>query len=64
MFLDAMEFWNDHSGIVMGDPIDGKFFIARSFDGGSTGRKFLLQISPSQIVVKHVLQAAVQISGS
>jgi photosystem II stability/assembly factor-like uncharacterized protein len=36
MFLDAMEFWNDDNGIVVGDPINGKFFIARSFDGGNT----------------------------
>lgn len=35
MFLDAMEFWNEQSGIVIGDPIDGKFFVARTFDGGS-----------------------------
>ena len=34
MFLDAMEFWNDNSGIVIGDPINGKFFIARTFNGG------------------------------
>lgn len=34
MFLDAMEFWNDQAGIVIGDPINGKFFIARTFDGG------------------------------
>jgi hypothetical protein len=34
MFLDAMEFWNDNSGIVVGDPVDNKVFIARSFDGG------------------------------
>jgi photosystem II stability/assembly factor-like uncharacterized protein len=34
MFLDAMEFWNENSGIVIGDPIDGKFFIARTFNGG------------------------------
>jgi photosystem II stability/assembly factor-like uncharacterized protein len=34
MFLDAMEFWNDDSGIIIGDPIDGKFFVIRSFDGG------------------------------
>ena len=27
MFLDAMEFWNEQSGIVIGDPINGKFFI-------------------------------------
>ncbi len=36
MFLDAMEFWNTESGIVIGDPIDNKFFIARTFDGGTT----------------------------
>lgn len=36
MFLDAMEFWNEQSGIVIGDPINGKFFITRTFDGGNT----------------------------
>jgi photosystem II stability/assembly factor-like uncharacterized protein len=36
MFLDAMEFWNEMSGIVIGDPIDNKIFIARTFDGGNT----------------------------
>jgi len=36
MFLDAMEFWNNHAGIVIGDPIDGRFFVARTFDGGQT----------------------------
>jgi hypothetical protein len=34
MFLDAMEFMNKKNGIVIGDPIEGKFFIARTFDGG------------------------------
>ena len=38
MFLDAMEFWNEQSGIVVGDPIDNKIFIARTFDGGSSWR--------------------------
>lgn len=36
MFLDAMEFWNPQSGIVLGDPVNGKFFIARTFDEGAT----------------------------
>ena len=36
MFLDAMEFWNVNIGIVVGDPINGRFFKARSFDGGDT----------------------------
>jgi len=39
MFLDALEFWNDQAGIVIGDPIGGKFFIARTFDGGSTWKE-------------------------
>jgi photosystem II stability/assembly factor-like uncharacterized protein len=34
MFLDAMEFWNSQSGIVIGDPVKGRFFIARTFDEG------------------------------
>lgn len=38
MFLDAMEFWNEMSGIVVGDPIHGKIFIARTFDGGDHWR--------------------------
>ena len=38
MFLDAMEFWNEESGIVIGDPIDNKLFIARTFDGGKNWR--------------------------
>ena len=34
IFLDAMDFWNEQSGIVIGDPINNKFFIARTFNGG------------------------------
>ncbi|MFT3748114.1 MAG: oxidoreductase [Agriterribacter sp.] len=36
MFLDAMEFWNEKSGIVIGDPVNGKIFVARTFDGGDS----------------------------
>lgn len=38
MFLDAMEFWNEQSGIVIGDPIGDKIFVARTFDAGETWR--------------------------
>ncbi|MBS1735731.1 MAG: oxidoreductase [Bacteroidetes bacterium] len=34
VFLDAMEFWNEQSGILIGDPINSHFIIARTFDGG------------------------------
>ncbi|MDQ6757868.1 MAG: oxidoreductase [Bacteroidota bacterium] len=47
MFLDAMEFWNEQSGIVIGDPIDNKFFIARTFDGGNTWRDIPKQYYPA-----------------
>jgi len=39
IFLDAMEFWNEESGIVIGDPIRNKFYIARTFDGGMHWRE-------------------------
>ncbi|HEY8659666.1 MAG TPA: oxidoreductase [Hanamia sp.] len=46
MFLDAMEFWNDQSGIVIGDPINNHFFIGRTFDGGKTWRGIPEQNKP------------------
>ena len=46
MFLDAMEFWNEMSGIVIGDPINNKIFIARTFDGGNTWRAIPDQYFP------------------
>lgn len=36
MFLDAMDFYNRKHGMVVGDPIDGNFFIAKTEDGGKT----------------------------
>jgi photosystem II stability/assembly factor-like uncharacterized protein len=36
IFLDAMTFWDDNLGIVVGDPIRNKFVIARTYDGGRT----------------------------
>ena len=36
MFLDAMEFRDPSNGYVIGDPIDGRFFIAKTTNGGKT----------------------------
>ena|ERR1035438_3276032 len=47
MFLDAMDFWNINSGIVLGDPINGKFFIARTFNGGNDWQKIPFDKLPS-----------------
>jgi len=46
MFLDALAFWNNKSGIVIGDPIDGKIFIARSIDGGNNWREVPNRYAP------------------
>ena len=33
-FYDAMDFWDDQSGIAFGDAVDGRLLILRTFDGG------------------------------
>jgi photosystem II stability/assembly factor-like uncharacterized protein len=47
MFLDAMEFWNEQAGIVIGDPVDGKFFIARTFDNGTSWKEIPFDKRPT-----------------
>jgi photosystem II stability/assembly factor-like uncharacterized protein len=46
MFLDAMEFWNEQSGIVIGDPLNGRFYVARTFDGGQSWQGIPEQLRP------------------
>lgn len=46
MFLDAMDFANNRKGIVVGDPIDGKVFIAYTDDSGNTWQEADLQSRP------------------
>lgn len=48
MFLDAMDFSNDKTGMVIGDPIDNKVFIAQTIDGGKKWQEFPL---PERAVV-------------
>ena len=33
-FYDCMAFWNRHHGLAMSDPVDGRFIILRTDDGG------------------------------
>lgn len=39
MFLDAMDFFDEMNGVIIGDPIDGRFFVARTSDGGVTWKE-------------------------
>jgi photosystem II stability/assembly factor-like uncharacterized protein len=36
VFLDGIDFWDANNGIAFSDPIDGKFFIIKTTDGGKT----------------------------
>ena len=38
MFLDAMDFSDNQNGMVVGDPVNGKFFLAETKDGGESWR--------------------------
>jgi photosystem II stability/assembly factor-like uncharacterized protein len=46
MFLDAMDFSNDENGIVVGDPINGQFFIITSSDSGKKWQEIPAQHRP------------------
>jgi hypothetical protein len=35
-FLDAMDFWDDQRGMLVGDPINGHFVLLQTNDGGET----------------------------
>lgn len=35
-FLDAMDFWDEDNGMVIGDPIDERFILYKTIDGGNT----------------------------
>jgi len=39
MFLDAMDFLNSQQGMVVGDPINNKVFLAATADGGDTWKE-------------------------
>lgn len=47
MFLDAMEFFSKESGMVIGDPINGKIFMAVTVDAGNTWRAMPEAMAPA-----------------
>jgi photosystem II stability/assembly factor-like uncharacterized protein len=38
-FFDAMAFWDSNHGIAMSDPVDGRFLIITTADGGATWKE-------------------------
>ena len=39
VFLDAVSFWDDQHGIIMGDPIGDRLFLLGTDDGGASWKK-------------------------
>ncbi len=46
-FYDAMRFWNDQEGIIIGDPQEGCLTVVITRDGGSTWNKLNCDLLPA-----------------
>jgi photosystem II stability/assembly factor-like uncharacterized protein len=60
IFFDGIDFWDKQNGIAFSDPIDGKFFILKTKDGGKTW----LPINPENIPTIQENEAAFAASGT
>jgi photosystem II stability/assembly factor-like uncharacterized protein len=43
MFLDAMDFRDPKNGMVIGDPVDGRFFMAKTIDAGNSWKELSME---------------------
>ena len=60
IFFDGIDFWNAQNGIVFSDPIDGKFVILKTKDGGKSWNP----INPANIPENQKGEAAFAASGT
>ncbi|MEZ0482952.1 WD40/YVTN/BNR-like repeat-containing protein [Fibrella aquatica] len=60
VFLDGIDFWDKQHGIVFGDPIDGKWFILTTDDGGQTWQP----VPPDRLPPMQPNEAAFAASGT
>jgi photosystem II stability/assembly factor-like uncharacterized protein len=57
-FLDAMDFWDDKRGILVGDPIIGHFVLLQTKDGGETWQELDTSQTPEAIEGEAVFAAS------
>jgi photosystem II stability/assembly factor-like uncharacterized protein len=48
-FFDAFAFWDARNGIAMSDPVDGRFILIKTTDGGATWNELPRENSPQAI---------------
>lgn len=49
VFFNAVSFWDDERGIAVGDPIDGRFLIIKTADGGESWSELPFQRRPEAL---------------
>lgn len=47
IFLDAMDFWDDQNGMIIGDPVNGHFLLMQTQDGGQTWKAWDTSKTPA-----------------
>ena len=57
-FLDAMDFWDEKQGMLVGDPVNGHFVLLQTEDGGDTWKEVDTAYSPSAITGEAVFAAS------
>ena len=60
MFLDAMDFYDSRFGLVLGDPVDGRFFMAETRDSGKTWQ----DLAPGRLPIADSGEACFAASGT
>src|SRR5258705_1966309 len=49
IFLDGLTFWDEKHGIAMGDPMDGRFVVLRTEDGGAHWTQLATAAAPQAL---------------
>ena len=47
-FFDAIAFWDRDRGLLIGDPVDGKFVLMRTLDGGDSWQRIAPPANPGE----------------
>ena len=57
-FFDAIAFWDDETGLVMGDPVDGYLTILKTTDGGTTWQRVPKSRMPAPVAGEYAFAAS------
>jgi photosystem II stability/assembly factor-like uncharacterized protein len=45
-FINSVRFWDDKRGVALGDPVDGKFLLLTTMDGGQSWKEINCGLKP------------------